>query len=542
MRKLALSIATILLVTLFSLGASAQCTGGLIDNCPAATSPQGSDLVLGWQSGQSPHTRAFTLTEVVAGGLQSQLTVEIKALPSSSSTAGLNLGVGTAPTACVSGDIWSTGAGLFSCVNGAAIGPYGTGGSQFPNYATSAALPAVTSANAGLHAFVLNCPNGSQVGAGATGCDYVVNNVGTWTALPNPTSSAITVGGQVLYPGGLTTNQGNGSKIQLATGSFTVGHALAYDGNGNAVDSGVPPGGGSGGSGTVTASPQNAIPFYSSAGSSTVVSGLTIVNNGVLVTNGSGVPSEATTLPAALTIPNAALTSPTLSGAISIAAASYTGKQTFLTSTAGSASINIPAGVAPTSPVNGDVWVTSAGFFGRANGVTEGPYLFSIVTTGPLTGGGVGPALTLACNTCATTANGGALAATAPLTISAGGLIALGLQPQSLIFLADSTTTIHNDTYNMIEKWPFTGTGTINSIVYHTGGTSTPSFVASLQINGTNIVGCNGLSVTSAIDTTATCTSANVISNGQTLALVISATAGSPTSSVVQINLSKPAS
>lgn len=43
-------------------------------------------------------------------------------------------------------------------------------------------------------------------------------------------------------------------------------------------------------------------------------------------------------------------------------------------STTAKASINAPPGTAPTSPVNGDFWSTSAGFFGRVAGVTVGPF------------------------------------------------------------------------------------------------------------------------------------------------------------------------
>jgi hypothetical protein len=41
--------------------------------------------------------------------------------------------------------------------------------------------------------------------------------------------------------------------------------------------------------------------------------------------------------------------------------------------TTANASANVPHGTAPTSPVNGDIWSTSAGFFVRVNGVTVGP-------------------------------------------------------------------------------------------------------------------------------------------------------------------------
>lgn len=518
------------------------CTGGLIVNCPAAVSPQPGDFAWGWQNGQTPHTRKLTARQLLTGALQSTVIGKITAQTATTAGAGLNLGVGATPATCIPGDVWETGGGLFSCPNGQPQGPYGTGGNSLPVFATPATLPAVTAASNGQLGFVQSCPNGAEVGAGATGCIYVVNKVGTWTALPNPTSNPITVGGQALLPGGITTNQGNGSKIQLASGTTTVGHAPAYDNFGNLIDSGVPPGGGSGGGGTVTGSPQNAVPFYSSSGTSTVVSGMTIVNNAVVATNGSGVPAEVTTLPTGLTIPGSTLSSPTLTGTISIAAASYTGKQTYAAGTTGSASLNLPNGVAPTSPVNGDIWATTAGLFSRESGSTQGPYLFNVSTTTPLAGGGAGPTLTITCATCATTTNGGALTATAPLSISAGGLLSLGSQPMPIVWLADSATVVHNDTYFVIEKWPFANSGVINSVVYHTAGTSSPSFVASLQIAGTAVTGCNSLSVTSTTDTTATCTAANTITNGQSLGLIISGATGSPSSALIQINASKPAS
>lgn len=38
------------------------------------------------------------------------------------------------------------------------------------------------------------------------------------------------------------------------------------------------------------------------------------------------------------------------------------------------ASINLPHGIAPTTPTNGDVWTTTSGMYARINGVTVGPY------------------------------------------------------------------------------------------------------------------------------------------------------------------------
>lgn len=42
-------------------------------------------------------------------------------------------------------------------------------------------------------------------------------------------------------------------------------------------------------------------------------------------------------------------------------------------SAAGGAGFRLPHGTAPTSPVNGDVWTTTAGLFVRINGATVGP-------------------------------------------------------------------------------------------------------------------------------------------------------------------------
>jgi hypothetical protein len=40
-------------------------------------------------------------------------------------------------------------------------------------------------------------------------------------------------------------------------------------------------------------------------------------------------------------------------------------------SAVGGAGLNLPHGAAPTAPVNGDIWTTSAGIFARINGVTR---------------------------------------------------------------------------------------------------------------------------------------------------------------------------
>jgi hypothetical protein len=45
------------------------------------------------------------------------------------------------------------------------------------------------------------------------------------------------------------------------------------------------------------------------------------------------------------------------------------------------AGLNLPPGVAPTSPVNGDLWTTAAGLFARIAGSTVGPYSIAYTPT-----------------------------------------------------------------------------------------------------------------------------------------------------------------
>ena len=52
-----------------------------------------------------------------------------------------------------------------------------------------------------------------------------------------------------------------------------------------------------------------------------------------------------------------------------LSANTFTAKQSLPASTASAAPINLGEGVAPTSPVNGDIWATSGGIFSQSNGV-----------------------------------------------------------------------------------------------------------------------------------------------------------------------------
>jgi hypothetical protein len=56
--------------------------------------------------------------------------------------------------------------------------------------------------------------------------------------------------------------------------------------------------------------------------------------------------------------------------AVGNGANAWTGKQSFVASATGGAGVNLGAGVAPASPVNGDLWATSGGLFAQIGGST----------------------------------------------------------------------------------------------------------------------------------------------------------------------------
>jgi hypothetical protein len=64
----------------------------------------------------------------------------------------------------------------------------------------------------------------------------------------------------------------------------------------------------------------------------------------------------------------------TNSGATDAVTIASTGKTTFQASSTTAASINLTPGTAPTSPVNGDMWSTTAGVYAQVNGSTVGPF------------------------------------------------------------------------------------------------------------------------------------------------------------------------
>lgn len=198
-------------------------------------------------------------------------------------------------------------------------------------------------------------------------------------------SGATTMGGTLAVTGATTLSSTLG-----VTGSTTLNAITTISAGGLTITAGgitISAGGGA-----ITGN-------VNIAGAVTGVTGLTVVSGGISVTGNSSITGTLATLAFTATgnittTGNISLTTAVgkiIPGATSLShrntadsadnllitdAGNVTvrGLLTIPAGTVSSASANVPQGVAPTSPNNGDVWVTSAGMFLRASGSTIGPF------------------------------------------------------------------------------------------------------------------------------------------------------------------------
>lgn len=398
---------------------------------------------------------------------------------------------------------------------------------------TTANLP--TQGTPGTLYWVTDCRNANEASGHGTGCYYHANASGTPIADTTPPAGTVaTIGGQGLSWGGATANQGSGPNLLTCTGTITPGDALTVNAGGTCIDSGVVPSGGTGGGGTVANCSTAGLPAYYPA-TGTSVSCPTGVLSSLWGENASGVLTAFTTLPSGLTAPSWTLSNANLTGTAAAIVLNMSGALTLATSTTSTAYFNCPAGSAPTSPANNNVWCTSAGMFDRFGGVTVGPFIGLAQlsgTTGISYNSSTGA---ITCPLCLLGSSGGTLTPTAPIVISGTG-ISLGTTIGFAEYFWDTNTTVTAQTIPIPETWP-TATGTIDSVTAHVNGTSSPQFTISLAINGSAISGTcgSGIVVNSSTDATTSCGSA-AITTGQKLTMATSAIGGSPNNSLVQIN------
>lgn len=363
-------------------------------------------------------TRVLSYPVLVGGdtfvvlGIPQTFSGKITFPASTTSAASINLPPGVAPSAPVNGDLWTTASGLFARINGSTqtigVGNL-TGSLTAPRIPFASGTSALTdastltySATTGLH---------TSLGSGSG-----VVSVGTSAGNPSMSGSNNTLVGEgiggALTIGNFNTVIGQGSLTQAtgASGHIVIGQSAANTlvsglgqsdiiiGNGADVD---------------TTSRQNALVIGGTAGISNTFIGNGIISAtpGANTINGTG-GSGSDIAGAAVTIAGGRGTGSGVGGAVIVQTAphSTTGStanslaevarfseqknfligtttdptgtfalkvvgETFTAaSTTTNSGLNIPHGTAPSAPVNGDLWSTTAGFFGRVNGATVGPF------------------------------------------------------------------------------------------------------------------------------------------------------------------------
>ena len=222
----------------------------------------------GWTYGQVPTpgqwNQAFALKQDVlnyvplnvAGGT---MLGALYASPSTAVSAGLNLGVGIAPTSPNNGDIWATNANIYAYINGQTVTPFvlpspcsgpvvGTSGGTITCYSSGlpAAYLAAGAAAANLGFTPLNQANNLSDLASAT---TARSNLGLGTAAVKAASAS-------------------GGTVASVTGAFTAGHLASF-----ADTAGTIQDGGTNGGGTVTSVALSLPAFIAVSGSPVTGSG-----------------------------------------------------------------------------------------------------------------------------------------------------------------------------------------------------------------------------------------------------------------------------
>jgi hypothetical protein len=283
---------------------------------------------------------------------------KIQGSASTTGRATLNIPHGAAPTSPVNGDMWTTSAGLFVRINGATVGPVGTSGITGSGVANRVTYWSGTSAIT------------SSANLTFDGTDFAHGGTGTFVT----GTGQVSLNGAVVAAGAVTVS---GLLLTAASGTGAAGFRLPH--------------------GAAPTSPVDGDVWTTTAGVFARVNGVTL-NLGAGTITGSGSANQVTYWSGGTAITGSANltfdgtdfahggsgTFSTGTGAVSLnGATTVSGLLLTTASGTGSAGFRLPHGAAPTSPVNGDVWTTTAGVFARVNGVTLN------LGAGTITGSGV---------------------------------------------------------------------------------------------------------------------------------------------------------
>lgn len=185
---------------------------------------------------------------------------------------------------------------------------------------------------------------------------------------------------------------------------------------------------------------------------------------------------------------------------------SATGKITTAASAVGGAGLILPAGTAPTSPVDGDMWTTTSGLFVRINGSTVGP-----LSNGSGTIGGsiantqvpVGNGSNTVAGSSSLTFTGGTLGVTG--SVSASSQLVSTVSTGTAPLAVTSTTNVANLNASSLSGATFAAPGSIGS------GTPASGAFTTLTANG-------AVTATGTTDSTSITTGTIVNSGGEAIA------------------------
>ena len=299
------------------------------------------------------------------------LTGDLNTIASSAIAAGFSIPPGVAPTAPMNGDLWSTTTGVFARINGGTVGPFGTG--------TENALTFTSPLSRATNTISIPAATGSTDG-------YLTST--DWTTFNSKQTSALTNGNIFV---------GNVSNIAMSvalSGDATISNTGALTlANKQTVTLSAPLSSTQSitvlGTAAPTLSIANAAADGSTKGAATFTAADFDATTGVVSLDYTNGQKATGSIPGFLSSANWT----TFNNKLNLTGGTMTGKLVTVLSTTTAAGINLPHGAAPTTPVNGDLWTTTAGVFASINGTTVGPLsagigsVTSITATAPLTGG-----------------------------------------------------------------------------------------------------------------------------------------------------------
>jgi hypothetical protein len=279
-------------------------------------------------------------------------------------TASANFPHGSAPASPSNGDFWTTTAGAFLRLNGAtktiaytdsnvstatalattrAISMTGDGTWTVSFDGTAAVTAALTLASTGVSAATYGSSSAFPI--------FTVDAKGRLT-------SAST---QAIGTAALVNTGTSGGTVPLLNGTNTFsGKQTLATSSTSFAPLNIP-------TGSAPTTPSNGDMWTTSTGVYGFVGGATVLLGG-----GTATPGIFTTLSATsdVTLGDASADTITINGTTTFAARGVI----FAAASTAGASFRVPHGTAPTSPVNGDVWTTTAGLYARINGATVGPF------------------------------------------------------------------------------------------------------------------------------------------------------------------------